>query len=119
MKKGTASAVPWSYVALLLGRGHWREALVGAFEQGDKLFPTWRTIVDGEEFVLTVALAPKGYARVSSVLPKNVVLHVEILKLLHVVVVVPGNALQGVDSGFFWGHAVTHILDDRVRTADF
>src|ERR1700722_5545221 len=53
-----------------------------------------------------------------SIFPQDVVSHVHVVQLGHVVVVVADDALERVHAGFLRGHAAAHVLDDGVRSGN-
>src|ERR1035438_2621825 len=77
------------------------------------------TVVNGDLVSLLFGVAfPQRNSDIGSVFAQNVVGHVDELELIHIVAIVPGDALEGVHAGFERRHAPAHVLDDGVRSGN-
>ena len=89
-----------------------------ALEEGYAELGALGSVVDGDLVAVLRTALPQRRAGVSTVLAQDIVGHVDELELAHVVVVVAGDALEGLHAGFERRHAVPHVLDDGVRSGD-
>src|ERR1700674_5681001 len=74
--------------------------------------------MDGNLVASLRTTLPQRHAGVGAVLAQDVVGHIHEVELAHVIVVVAGDALEGVKAGFERRHAVPHVLDDGVRSGN-
>ncbi len=74
--------------------------------------------MDQDRVRLLRRAAPQRDAGVGAVLAQDEVDHVDELELVHVVVVVARDALEGIHARFEGRHAAPHVLDDGVRSGN-
>src|SRR6202521_5544856 len=74
--------------------------------------------MDGNLVAALRSTLPQRHAGVGAVLAQDVVGHIHEVELAHVIVVVAGDALEGVKAGFEQRHAVPHVFDNRVRSGN-
>ena len=76
------------------------------------------TEVAGDPCAATFYSIPQRGGGIRSIFPKRIKVEIEPVKPFAIVVVIARDAFEGIEAGVLRRHAVTHVLDDCMRSGD-